>query len=262
MTEWNASEYHRVSGPQFSWGMKVLERLDLTGAARVIDAGCGSGRLTGELLARWPEGQLLAVDRSMNMLRQARQHLEPGYGRRVRFVQVALPDLPVAGWADVVFSTATFHWVKDHPALFRHLHAALRPGGRLHAQCGGGPNLAEAHALAEQVMALPDFKPYYTGWHGPWEFATPAETAARLKAAGFTSIDTSLEPAPTVLDGEQAYRDFVTTVNYQPHLARLPDQSMRMRFIDEVAALSARAPIPFQLDYWRLNIEARKVGSG
>ena len=63
MTEWNASEYHRVSGPQFSWGLKVLERLDLTGVERVVDAGCGSGRLTGELLARWPEGQLLAIDR-------------------------------------------------------------------------------------------------------------------------------------------------------------------------------------------------------
>jgi trans-aconitate 2-methyltransferase len=105
---------------------------------------------------------------------------------------------------------------------------------------------------------LPIFAPYYKGWRGPWEFASAEQTAARLKAAGFTDIETSLEPAPTVLEHEQAYRDFVRTVNYQPHLARLPDETLRQRFIDEVTALSARAPVPFQLDYWRLNMQARK----
>jgi trans-aconitate 2-methyltransferase len=256
--EWNASEYHRVSGPQFSWGLKVLDRLDLAGVERVIDAGCGSGRLTGELLARGPGTRLVALDRSMNMLRQARAHLAPLHGRRVHFLQVALPDLPIAGWADVVFSTATFHWVLDHPALFAGLLAALRPGGRLHAQCGGGPNLAEAHALAERVMALPAFAPYFAGWRGIWEFASAEQAAARLQAAGFTEVETSLEPAPTVLENAAAYRDFVTTVNLQPHLARLPDEPLRRRFIDEVAALSARAPVPFRLDYWRLNLQARR----
>jgi len=256
--EWNAAAYHRVSGPQFSWGLKVLDRLDLAGVTRVIDAGCGSGRLTGALLERWPEGTLLALDRSRNMLEQARAHLAPQHGPRVHFVQVALPDMPVAGWADVIFSTATFHWVLDHPALFENLRMALRPGGRLHAQCGGGPNLAEAHAFAEQVMAQPLFAPYFTGWRGPWEFASAEQAAARLKAAGFTGIETSLEPAPTVLEHEQAYRDFVTTVNFQPHLARLPQEPLRQRFIDDVTALSARAAVPYRLDYWRLNLHAER----
>ena len=108
--EWNATSYHRVSNPQFAWGMAVLARLVLRGDERVIDAGCGSGRLTSELLARLPRGRVVAVDRSRNMLEQARATLAP-FGSRVRFVEVALPPIPVAGWADVVFSTATFHWV-------------------------------------------------------------------------------------------------------------------------------------------------------
>jgi trans-aconitate 2-methyltransferase len=256
--EWNAADYHRVSGPQYSWGLKVLDRLDLAGATRVIDAGCGSGRLTGALLARWPQGTLLAIDRSMNMLRQARGHLVPAFAGRVHFAQVALPDVPVTGWADVVFSTATFHWVLDHPALFAGLFAALRPGGRLHAQCGGGANLADAHALAARVMAQPLFAPYFAGWRGPWEFASAEQAAARLAAAGFTEIDTSLEPAPTVLEDERAYRDFVTTVNFQPHLACLPDEALRRQFVEEVTELSARSPVPFRLDYWRLNLQARR----
>jgi len=258
MTEWNAASYHKVSGPQTTWGQKVLARLTVRGDERAIDAGCGSGRLTGELLERLPAGRLVAIDRSWNMLMTARANLRPEFGARVKFVQVALPDLPFAAWADLVFSTATFHWIKDHPALFRGIFSALRPGGRLHAQCGGGPNLARAHELAARLMHAPPFAPHFTDWPGPWEFANAAVTADRLRAAGFTDIDTSLEEAPTTLATEADYREFVTTVIYHPHLERLPDAALRQAFIDRVTELSAREDPPFTLDYWRLNMAARR----
>ena len=133
--EWDAAAYHKVSGPQTGWGRRVLDRLTLSGDERVIDAGCGSGRLSGELMERLPRGRMVAIDRSWNMLMTARANLRPVFGDRVAFVQVSLPHMPFAGWADLVFSTATFHWVGDHPALFRNIHEALRPGGRLVAQC-------------------------------------------------------------------------------------------------------------------------------
>ncbi|HQZ40265.1 MAG TPA: class I SAM-dependent methyltransferase [Vicinamibacterales bacterium] len=255
--EWDASSYHKVSGPQTAWGQRVLARLDLRGDERVIDAGCGSGRLTGALLDRLPVGRVLAIDRSWNMLQTARANLRPGFGSRVRFAQVALPFMPVRGWADVVFSTATFHWVMDHPALFAGIFTALRPGGRLHAQCGGGPNLAAAHALAEEVMRLDSFRGHFENWPGVWEFASDGETRRRLCAAGFVHVETNLEPAPTTLASEADYREFVTTVIYHPHLARLP-VTLKPRFIDEVAARAARQSPPFTLDYWRLNMQAAR----
>jgi trans-aconitate 2-methyltransferase len=256
--EWDAASYHKVSGPQTSWGRRVLSRLELAGDERVIDAGCGTGRLTAELLERLPRGRLVAIDRSWNMLITARANLRPDFGPRVSFVRVELPLLPFAGWADLVFSTATFHWVRDHQALFDNIRLALRPGGRLFAQCGGGPNLARAHALAEQVMARPPFAPYFRDWSGVWEFSDPEATARRLAQAGFEAINTSLEEAPTTLADEASYREFVTTVIYNPHLARLPDAALRARFIDEITALAAREDPPYTLDYWRLNIEGRR----
>ena len=258
MTEWNAASYHKVSGPQTSWGQKVLNRLHVNGDERAIDAGCGSGRLTGELMERLPRGRLIAIDRSWNMLMTARANLRPVLGSRVSFVQVSLPDLPFAAWADLVFSTATFHWVKDHDALFAGIFAALRPGGRLHAQCGGGPNLRRAHELAGQVMHAPPFAPYFSVWPGPWEFANAAVTAERLARAGFVEIDTNLEEAPTTLATEADYREFVTTVIYHPHLERLPDAALKREFIDRVTELASKEPVPFTLDYWRLNMQARK----
>jgi trans-aconitate methyltransferase len=258
MTEWNATSYHKVSAPQTSWGQKVLNRLQLSGDERAIDAGCGSGRLTGELMERLPAGRLVAIDRSWNMLMTARANLRPVLGSRVSFAQVSLPDLPFSNWADLVFSTATFHWIKDHPALFRGIFGTLRSGGKLHAQCGGGPNLAHAHALAETVMHSAAFAQYFGDWPGPWEFADARITADRLQAAGFVDIDTSLEEAPTTLAGEADYREFVTTVIYHPHLERLPDAAMKQAFIDRVTELSSQESTPFTLDYWRLNMSARK----
>ncbi|HEX6163538.1 MAG TPA: class I SAM-dependent methyltransferase [Vicinamibacterales bacterium] len=258
MTEWNAVAYHKVSGPQTSWGQKVLNRLHVNGDERAIDAGCGSGRLTGELMERLPNGRLIAIDRSWNMLMTARANLRPVFGSRVSFAQVSLPDLPFAGWADLVFSTATFHWVKDHAALFAGIFAALRAGGKLHAQCGGGPNLRRAHELAETIMHAAPFTGYFTDWPGPWEFANAEVTADRLARAGFVEIETSLEEAPTTLATEADYREFVTTVIYHAHLERLPRADLKQQFIDRVTALAANEPVPFTLDYWRLNMSARK----
>ena len=258
MAEWNAQTYHKVSGPQTSWGHKVLARLSLRGDERAIDAGCGSGRLTAALMERLPSGSLIAIDRSWNMLLTARTNLRPAFGTRVGFAQVALPDLPFVEAADLVFSTATFHWIKDHPALFAGIFRALRPGGRLHAQCGGGPNLAHAHELAEHVMHSPAFRPYFANWPGPWEFADATTTADRLRAAGFADIETGLEAAPTPLATEADYREFVTTVIYHPHLERLPAANLKQAFVDRVTELAAKDDPPFTLDYWRLNMQARK----
>ena len=258
MTEWNATAYHKVSGPQTSWGQRVLSRLHVRGDELAIDAGCGSGRLTGALIERLPRGRVVAVDRSWNMLLTARTNLRPVYGPRVKFAHVSLPDLPFLEVADLVFSTATFHWIKDHPALFAGIFQALRSGGRLHAQCGGGPNLARAHQLAEHVMHRPSFAAYFTDWPGPWEFANAEVTAERLRASGFVDIATNLEEAPTTMATEADYREFVTTVIYHPHLDRLPSATLKQDFLDRVTALSAVEDPPFTLDYWRLNMAARK----
>ena len=236
----------------------MLSRLTVRGDERVIDAGCGTGRLTAELMHRLPHGQLIAIDRSWNMLLTARANLRPEFGKRIAYVRVELPLMPFAGWADLVFSTATFHWIRDHDRLFAEILQALRPGGRLFAQCGGGPNLRAAHALAEDVMRREPFAPYFHDWGAAWEFPTAERAADRLRSAGFIDVDTSLEAAPTTLVDEASYREFVTTVIYNPHLECLPRGPLREQFIDAVTERAASQEPPFTLDYWRLNLEGRR----
>lgn len=256
--EWDATTYHRVSNPQFGWGRRVLDRVPLRGDETVVDAGCGSGRLTAELLARLPAGRVIAVDRSENMLRVAREHLGPRFGDRVSFLCRDLAALDLDEAADVVFSTATFHWVLDHPALFRAVFRALKPSGRLVAQCGGGPNLERLHDRAAELAATLPFAPFFADWTGPWEFADDVTTRDRLHAAGFVEVETGLEAAPTTLANAGEFAEFLTGVILRAHLERFPNDDLRAQFVAALTDQAAADDPPFFLDYWRLNMWARR----
>lgn len=257
MREWNAETYHRVSNPQFDWGMVVLARLPLDGGECVLDVGCGTGRLTEQLLARLPLGRVIGIDQSSNMVSVAREYLKR-HGDRLQLLVADAAALPIREEADAVFSTATFHWVLDHPRLFRSLHDALKPGGRLVAQCGGAGNLARIHHRTDVLIGDAQFAPYFAKWSEPWEFAGAELTAKRLADAGFEDIRTSIEQSPVAFPDAETFRAFITNVICRPHLAYLPDTATKDAFIDRLTQLAANDAPPFELDYWRLNLSARR----
>jgi trans-aconitate 2-methyltransferase len=246
--EWDASTYDRVADPQAGWGATVVGRLEVADGALLLDAGCGTGRVTELLLERVPRGRVLALDASRRMLDQARLRLAH-HGDRVRFVHADLRR-PLAGLprVDAVVSTATFHWIADHQALFANLAGVLRPGGTLLAQCGGQGNIASVVAVLRQVG---------DGWPGPWQYATPQDTVRRLHAAGFAEATAWLEPAPVSFDDDGRFREFLATVILGAHLDRLP-AAERPGF---VAAVAERLP-GRTLDYVRLNLVARLPAAG
>ncbi|MEJ7811686.1 MAG: class I SAM-dependent methyltransferase [Gemmatimonadaceae bacterium] len=260
--EWDAEAYHRISEPQFAWGMKVLAELSLCGSECALDAGCGSGRLTAELRARLPRGTVIAADLSANMARAAADTLGTRFGRPPAVVCADLVRLPFANTFDVVFSTATFHWVLDHPALWRSILGALAPGGRLHAQCGGGPNLARIHARALALMESGELAPYFAAWTDPWRFDDARTAERELRDAGFASVETSLEPAPTRFAGAADFHAFIEKVVLRHHVARLPGDHRRFRehFLHALTEQAAGDDPPYVLDYWRLNLRARRPG--
>ena len=246
-TDWNAVSYDRVADPQARWGAEVLLRLPLAGDERVLDAGCGTGRVTELLLTRVPRGEVVALDASAAMLQEARKRLA-SHGDRVRYVQADLMQpLPVGEPVDAILSTATFHWVPDHDALFANLAAVLRPGGWLVAQCGGFGNIARFIEVASSVD--PNFA------RNRHNFQTPEATAERLERSGFVEIRTWLSDAPTRFDPGEPFEAFLGTVCLRTHLAGIAEAE-REPFVHAVAE---RMPEPV-LDYVRLNITARRAG--
>jgi trans-aconitate 2-methyltransferase len=242
--DWNAASYQRVSAPLEAMGREVLDRLELRGDERVLDAGCGTGRVTAALVERLPRGEVVAVDGSPAMVEEARERLGPG----VEVFVADLLELELAEPVDAILSTATFHWIGDHDRLFERLFAALRPGGRIVAQCGGAGNVASVQAAIDAVA-----EPALAGWPGPWNFQSPEDTAARLERIGYTDVRTWPQDVRVEPDDLSEY---LATVMLGSHLERLPGER-REAF---VAAVRDRLPEP-AIDYVRLNLTARRPSS-
>jgi trans-aconitate 2-methyltransferase len=249
--EWDGGVYDRISAPMEALGRAVLDRLALDGDETVIDAGCGSGRVTEALIALLPRGRVIAVDASPSMVSAARERLQrSGIGpERVELREGDLLELEVQEPADAILSTATFHWILDHERLFARLHAALRPGGRLVAQCGGRGNIDVLRGVAGEVLARAPYAEHFRDWRAPWNYAAPDATRERLLGAGFSSAECWLKEAP---QQPEYPREFLSSIVLGPHFQQLPE-GLREPFMDTVLAELGE---PVVVDYIRLNIDA------
>lgn len=250
MVDWDAATYDRVADPQEQWGREVLQRLDLGGDETVLDAGCGSGRVTKLLLGRLPQGRVIGIDAAPSMIERARENLADDTDR-VELVVGDLVDLELSDPVDAIFSNATFHWILNHQRLFDRLFAALRPGGELEAQCGGTDNVAEWQRAIESAEGDERFSAYLRGMPAATNFASVGDTEARLARSGFDVERVWLENRTFAPEDPKA---FVRSVGLNKHLARLPGE-LHEQFVDAVLGSMAR---PLVLEYVRLNISARR----
>ncbi|HEX5225380.1 MAG TPA: methyltransferase domain-containing protein [Solirubrobacteraceae bacterium] len=243
--DWDGKTYDRISGTMEALGLEVLDRLPLTGEETVLDAGCGSGRITQALIDRLPRGRVIGVDQNESMVAAARERLPAGTDLRVS----DLLDLDLGEPVDAILSTATFHWIPDHERLFARLHAALTPGGRLLAQCGGEGNIDVLRGQAHTVMAREPYAAHFASFAPPWNYAGAEVTRERLLAAGFAQAQAWLVAAPR---RPEEPRTFLSAIVLEPHVQHLPVE-LRDPFMDEVMDVLEE---PVTVDYVRLNIDA------
>lgn len=256
LQEWDAASYERISEPQLAWGRVVVDRICARGDEVALDAGCGTGRVTRLLVERLPAGHVIAVDASADMIELARVQLADLDGR-VELRRADLLELDLDQDVDLIMSTATFHWILDHERLFERLFAALRPGGRLVAQCGGVGNVAGVLAAAGGVGAEAPYRAHVDGLGHSVNFASPGETVARLGAAGFVDARAWLQEAPALFADEDEWVEFLGTVVLRFPMDRLPEP-LRERFVRAVGEQIRDPDGRVRVDYVRLNLEARR----
>jgi trans-aconitate 2-methyltransferase len=257
-TYWNAEVYDRIGTPMRAWAQKVIDDLQLRGDETVLDAGCGSGSVTFDLLVELPRGKIYAIDASSEMVASLSRQLDERSVTNVVPSVASLTDFTLPEQVDCVFSNAVFHWIPDDDALFGCLYRATKPGGRLRAQCGGYGNNAHVLEAVAAVREQPRFAPHLEGFNDSKKYRTPDEAKASLERAGWRDVRASLFEAPIPFDREEDAALYIQTILLRDHVARLPEDLRDAYGLAVVRETIARWGAPYVADYVRLDLWASR----
>lgn len=248
---WDAEKYDIISSVQEKWGQRLLSSLSLRGDAVILDAGCGTGKFTGRLVERVPEGRVYGVDADTGMLEVARRRLEK---KPVILLQSDLLDLSLPEPVDLIFSNSVFHWVLDQEKLYRKLFALLKPGGQLVVECGGKGGIFHYRDVAEEIRSIPEFSSWVKSLDEKIRLLDAKEGEELLRRAGFVGIRTSLTKETVVFESEDDFCSFTRTVILRPYLEDLPSDALKEKFFQKYMEKIRSPSGQYTLHFMRLNL--------
>jgi trans-aconitate methyltransferase len=252
--KWDAADYAKSSSAQQKWARELIAKLNLTSSERVLDLGCGDGKVTAELAAL--AASVVGVDNSPEMVALAESTHQAA---NLRFLQADARSLPFTDEFDVVFSNATLHWVKDHTPVLAGIRRALTPGGRILLQMGGYGNAAQVVTAVDEVRSRPQWATYFDGFEFPYGFYAPEEYHGWLLEAGLTPVRVELIPKNTPHADRAAFEGWFRTT-WIPYTQRVPEPQ-RQAFVTEVVNtyLEQNPPIHGEVRVlmMRLEVEAK-----
>jgi trans-aconitate 2-methyltransferase len=189
MTEWHASDYARQSTLQHAMAQEQLALLALEGTERVLDVGCGDGKITAEIAARLPRGSALGVDPSQDMIEFASSHFSPRLAppahANLRFAVADVRRLPYRHEFDLVVSFNALHWVPEQEAALASLHAVLKPGGRALLRFVPQGQRKSLEDVIEEVRQRPRWAKCFEGFVKPYVHPTPEDYRLLALRCGF-----------------------------------------------------------------------------
>jgi trans-aconitate methyltransferase len=230
---WNAADYAANSAVQQTWARELIAQLHLRGDERILDVGCGDGKVTAEIARAVARGSVIGVDASLEMIRFARKTFPPGKHPNLEFQVMDARHVRFGRKFGLVFSNAALHWVDDHPAFLSGVAACLRPGGRLVVSCGGKGNAQDVYVALRPEMRLKRWWKYFRKMAKPYFFHSPADYEKWLPRFGFKSQGVRLSPKDAVYDGRGGFAAWLRTT-WLPYTQRVPDD-LREDFIAAIA---------------------------
>ena len=269
MVTWDANDYSRSSAAQQAWARELIAKLQLQGDESVLDIGCGDGKVTAEIAALVPDGRVVGIDSSPEMVSFAAGSFQGETAANLTFLVKEARALDFVEEFDVVFSNATLHWVIDHGPVLRGIQRALKPGGRMLLQMGGRGNAAEILAVLDQFPDDRKWQQYFPEAVNPYGFYGPEEYTRWLVDAGLTPVRVELLEKDMAQPGKEGLAAWVRTT-WLPYTQRVPE-AIRDEFVSDVVERYVQLHPPdrnglVHVQMFRLEVEARKdappTGSG
>lgn len=261
MYRWDPCLYHSSSSAQSGWASDLLEKLRFQGNERVLDIGCGDGKITADIAKRVPRGRVTGIDSSPDMIGFARRHYTGGEVQNLSFEVCDMRELPFINEFNLVFSNASMHWVKEHEKVLKCIQRALVPGGRMLVQMGGKGNAAAVFAVIEKVISNERYAGYFMGFQAPYAFYGPEDYLPWLHQAGLIPVRVELLPKMMVQHGYEGLSGWIKTT-WHPYLERIPED-LQTRFIKDIYEHYIANHQPdhqgnIMIDMVRLEVEAQK----
>ena len=230
--EWNAADYAANSAVQQTWARELIAQLGLHGDERVLDVGCGDGKVTAEIARAVPRGSVIGVDASPQMIEFAQKTFPPSAIANLTFLVCDARRVRFAQKFDIVFSNAALHWVDDHRAFLRGSASVLRPGGRLIVSCGGKGNAQDVFVALRPEMRLKQWCKFFRKMEKPYFLYGPADYERWLPRFGFKSRGVKLSSKDAVYQGRDRFAAWFRTT-WLPYTQRVPED-LREEFIGAV----------------------------
>jgi trans-aconitate 2-methyltransferase len=232
MTEWNATEYARRSGLQQTMAEEVLALLDLEGSERVLDVGCGDGKITAEIAARVPRGTVVGVDASQDMISFASSHFGPTVRPNLRFEVADARLLPFRNEFNLVVSFNALHWVPEQDAALGSIRSAMLSEGRALLRLVPAGERKSLENVIEETRRSSRWSAYFQGFHDPYLHLTPEQYAAAAARNGLRVLRIHTEAKAWDFQSREAFFAF-SSVGFVEWTRCLPEPE-RPEFINDV----------------------------
>ena len=232
MTEWDASEYARISGLQEVMAEELLSLLDLKGTKRVLDVGCGNGKVTAEIASRVPQGAVLSVDSSADMIAFASSHFGPMVRPNLRFEIAAARRLPFRDEFDLVVSLNALHWIREQDQALRSIRSAMKSDGVAQLRLVPTGKRKSVENVIEETRLSSRWARYYHGFSDPYLHLTPEQYHALAEKNGFHIDRVHTEAKAWDFESRAAFVAF-GSVTFVEWTQFLPEPE-RLTFVNDV----------------------------
>jgi trans-aconitate 2-methyltransferase len=259
---WDPRQYDKFQREREQPFYDLLALVRPAPGMRVVDLGCGTGKLTRVLHDRLQARDTLGIDRSEKMLEPAREQtgasgLRFEVGTIEAFADRAAHD---ADRYDLIFSNAAYHWVANHDVLLPRLAAALASGGQLAFQVPA-QHEDPTHVTADELAEAEPFRSALRGWRRVHSVQSPERYARLLHRCGFDDPTVRLIVYPHILASRAAVVEWMKGTLLTEYARHLPEE-LFARFVEEYRARllpTLEAAEPYFFPYKRILCWAQRT---
>ncbi|MDZ7992473.1 MAG: class I SAM-dependent methyltransferase [Nostoc sp. EfeVER01] len=264
MDKWYPEDYCKNSSDQQKWAQEAIFKLNLKGNESILDIGCGDGKVTADIASYIPNGSVIGIDNSSEMIEFAQKTFSPSDFPNLTFQLADAKNLNFNKKFDVIVSFFCLHWIIDHIPVITGIERSLKPNGRVLLQFTGKTNNSHINTVMSKVMSSASWSKYFDEFTWPWGFYEPNEYKNWLENVGLKVNRVELlSTTKGIFEGKERLNGFIRTILF-PFTARIP-KVLQQNFVEEIGKTyletypSDRMGFIYVPPVVRLEVDATKI---